>query len=55
MIDTGLGDKVALVTGANNPLGIGAAAARALAGQGRGCASLTCACRPSLSASTRLK
>ena len=34
MIDTGLKDKVVLITGANNPLGIGAAAARALAGQG---------------------
>jgi 3-oxoacyl-[acyl-carrier protein] reductase len=34
MIDTGLRDKVVLITGANNPLGIGAAAARALASQG---------------------
>lgn len=34
MIDPGLIDKVALVTGANNPLGIGAAIARALASQG---------------------
>jgi 3-oxoacyl-[acyl-carrier protein] reductase len=34
MIDTGLQDKVVLISGANNPLGIGAAAARALAGQG---------------------
>lgn len=34
MIDTGLRDKVGLITGANNPLGIGAAAARALASQG---------------------
>ena len=34
MIDTGLKDKVVLISGANNPLGIGAAAARALAGQG---------------------
>ena len=34
MIDPGLKDKVALVTGANNPQGIGAAIARALAGQG---------------------
>jgi 3-oxoacyl-[acyl-carrier protein] reductase len=34
MIDTKLGGKVALITGANNPLGIGAAAARAFAAQG---------------------
>ena len=34
MIDTGLKDKVVLISGANNPRGIGAAAARALAGQG---------------------
>ena len=34
MIDLGLKNKVALVTGANNPLGIGAAIAQALAGQG---------------------
>jgi 3-oxoacyl-[acyl-carrier protein] reductase len=34
MIDSGLKNKVALVTGANNPLGIGAAIARALASQG---------------------
>ena len=34
MIDPGLDGKVALVTGANNPRGIGAAIARALAGQG---------------------
>ncbi len=34
MIDTGLRDKVVLISGANNPLGIGAAAARALADQG---------------------
>ena len=34
MIDPGLQDKVVLVTGANNPSGIGAAAARAFAAQG---------------------
>lgn len=34
MIDPGLQDKVALITGANNPQGIGAAIARALAAQG---------------------
>jgi 3-oxoacyl-[acyl-carrier protein] reductase len=34
MIDYGLKDKVVLITGANNPLGIGAAAARAFAAQG---------------------
>lgn len=34
MIETGLKKKVAIVTGANNPLGIGAATARALAAQG---------------------
>jgi 3-oxoacyl-[acyl-carrier protein] reductase len=34
MIDPGLNRKVALITGANNPLGIGAATAHALAGQG---------------------
>lgn len=34
MIDPGLHGKVALITGANNPLGIGAATAHALAGQG---------------------
>jgi 3-oxoacyl-[acyl-carrier protein] reductase len=34
MIDAGLQDKVALITGTNNPLGIGAATARALAEQG---------------------
>lgn len=34
MIDTGLQGKVALVTGANNPYGIGAATAKALAAQG---------------------
>jgi 3-oxoacyl-[acyl-carrier protein] reductase len=34
MIDTGLKDKVILISGANNPLGIGAATARALAAQG---------------------
>ena len=34
MIDYGLKDKVALVTGANNPQGIGAAAALAFAGEG---------------------
>lgn len=34
MIDPGLHGKIALITGANNPLGIGAATALALAGQG---------------------
>jgi 3-oxoacyl-[acyl-carrier protein] reductase len=34
MIDTGLKDKVVLITGANNPVGIGAATARAFARQG---------------------
>jgi 3-oxoacyl-[acyl-carrier protein] reductase len=34
MLDSGLTDKVILVTGGNNPCGIGAAAARALAAQG---------------------
>jgi 3-oxoacyl-[acyl-carrier protein] reductase len=34
MIDPGLRGKVALITGANNPLGIGAATARAFAAQG---------------------
>jgi 3-oxoacyl-[acyl-carrier protein] reductase len=34
MIDTGLKDKVVLVTGANNPFGIGAEAARAFAREG---------------------
>lgn len=34
MIDPGLQDKVVLVTGGNNPHGIGAATARAFAGQG---------------------
>ena len=34
MIDTGLKGKVAIVTGANNPFGIGAAIARALASEG---------------------
>ncbi len=34
MVDTGLKDKVALITGINNPHGIGAAAAKALAAQG---------------------
>ena len=34
MIDTGLRGKVALVTGANNPFGIGAATAKALAAEG---------------------
>jgi len=34
MIDAGLHDKVVLITGANNPLGIGAATARAFARQG---------------------
>ena len=34
MIDTGLKDKVALITGGNNPFGIGAAIARAFASHG---------------------
>jgi 3-oxoacyl-[acyl-carrier protein] reductase len=34
MIDPGLANKVVLISGANNPLGIGAAAARALASEG---------------------
>jgi 3-oxoacyl-[acyl-carrier protein] reductase len=34
MLETGLGGKVALITGANSPYGIGAAAARAFAAQG---------------------
>jgi NAD(P)-dependent dehydrogenase (short-subunit alcohol dehydrogenase family) len=34
MIETGLHNKVALTTGASNPRGIGAAAARAIAAQG---------------------
>jgi hypothetical protein len=34
MIDPGLNGKVALITGANSPYGIGAAAARAFAAQG---------------------
>jgi 3-oxoacyl-[acyl-carrier protein] reductase len=34
MIDSGLKDKTVLVTGGNNPLGIGAATARAFAAQG---------------------
>ncbi len=34
MIDTGLHDRVVLVTGGNNPLGIGAATAKAFAAQG---------------------
>ncbi len=34
MIDPGLEDKVVLITGANNPYGIGAATARAFAAQG---------------------
>jgi NAD(P)-dependent dehydrogenase (short-subunit alcohol dehydrogenase family) len=34
MLDTGLGNRVALVTGGNNPRGIGAATARALAREG---------------------
>jgi 3-oxoacyl-[acyl-carrier protein] reductase len=34
MIDTGLKDKVVLITGANNPLGIGAETARAFAREG---------------------
>jgi 3-oxoacyl-[acyl-carrier protein] reductase len=33
MIDTGLKDRVAIVTGANNPHGIGAGIAKALAAQ----------------------
>ena len=36
MLDPGLQDKVALITGANNPRGIGAAVARTLATQGAG-------------------
>ncbi len=34
MIDLGLKDKVVLITGANNPYGIGAATAKAFAAQG---------------------
>ena len=34
MIDTGLEYKVALITGGNNPFGIGAAIARSLSAQG---------------------
>src|SRR5947207_9323975 len=34
MVDTGLKNKVALITGCNNPHGIGAATARAFAAQG---------------------
>ena len=34
MIDTGLRDRVVLITGVNNPCGIGAAAARAFAAEG---------------------
>lgn len=34
MLDTGLDGKVAVVTGANNPIGIGAAIAKALSAQG---------------------
>jgi len=34
MIDTGLKDKVVLMTGVNNPYGVGAAAAKAFAGEG---------------------
>jgi NAD(P)-dependent dehydrogenase (short-subunit alcohol dehydrogenase family) len=34
MIDPGLRDKAALITGGNNPFGIGAAIARALGGRG---------------------
>ena len=34
MIDPGLHGKIALITGANTPLGIGAETALALAGQG---------------------
>ncbi len=33
MIDTGMKDKVALITGGNNPYGIGAAIARAFASE----------------------
>ena len=36
MIDYGLKDRVAIVTGANNPQGIGAATALALAKEGEG-------------------
>ena len=34
MIDPGLDGKVVLITGANNPYGIGAATAKAFAAQG---------------------
>jgi NAD(P)-dependent dehydrogenase (short-subunit alcohol dehydrogenase family) len=34
MIDPGLNNRIALVTGGNNPFGIGAAIARSLASQG---------------------
>lgn len=34
MLDTGLDGKVAIVTGANNPIGIGATIAKALSAQG---------------------
>ena len=34
MVDYGLKDKVALITGANNPYGIGAATAMAFAREG---------------------
>ena len=34
MMDTGLKGKVAVITGANNPYGIGAAIARILASEG---------------------
>jgi 3-oxoacyl-[acyl-carrier protein] reductase len=44
MIDTQLGGRIALVTGANNPRGIGAATARALTAQG--VAVFLTACRP---------
>ena len=37
MVDYGLKDRVALVTGANNPQGIGATTAFALAREGGGC------------------
>ncbi|WP_428962630.1 SDR family NAD(P)-dependent oxidoreductase [Micromonospora fluostatini] len=43
MIDTGLAGRHAVVTGANSPLGIGAATARALAAQG---ATVTLVCAP---------
>ena len=42
MIDPGLRDKVVLVTGANNPFGIGAAIAEAFAARARPSSSRTC-------------